>query len=52
LVNIVDIVNPAQAIHRRILRDIEREWSDELGSKHFNEFKDLLLRVWVSPLAR
>jgi hypothetical protein len=36
LVNIVDIVNPAQAIHRRII----------------NELKDLLLRVWVSPLAR
>jgi DNA-binding MarR family transcriptional regulator len=35
-----------------ILRDIEREWSDELGSKHFNELKSLLLRVWGSPLAR
>ena len=35
-----------------ILRDIERDWSDELGSKQFKELKALLCRVWDSPLAR
>ncbi len=34
-----------------ILRDIEREWSAELGPKHFTGLKELLLRVWVSPLS-
>jgi hypothetical protein len=35
-----------------ILRDIEREWSAELGPKCLAELKELLLRVWESPLAR
>jgi DNA-binding MarR family transcriptional regulator len=35
-----------------ILRDIEREWDAELGPKHFTQLKELLLRVWVSPLIR
>ncbi len=35
-----------------ILRDIEREWSAELGARRFTELKALLLRVWDSPLAR
>ena len=35
-----------------ILRDIEREWSAELGPKHFSQLKELLLRVWESPLTR
>ena len=35
-----------------ILRDIEREWSDELGCKDFAELKRLLCRVWDSPLTR
>ena len=35
-----------------VLRDIEHEWSTELGPKRFAEFKELLLRVWESPLAR
>ena len=35
-----------------ILRDIERDWSDELGPKQFTELKALLCRVWESPLAR
>jgi DNA-binding MarR family transcriptional regulator len=35
-----------------ILRDIEREWSAELGPKRFTELKELLLRVWESPLIR
>jgi DNA-binding MarR family transcriptional regulator len=33
-----------------ILRDIEREWSAELGPKEFTRLKELLLRVWESPL--
>jgi len=35
-----------------ILRDIEREWSAELGSKRFAQIKELLSRVWESPLIR
>ena len=34
-----------------ILRDIEREWSAELGPKDFTQLKELLTRVWDSPLA-
>lgn len=35
-----------------ILRDIEREWREELGARDFAELKKLLLRVWESPLVR
>lgn len=35
-----------------ILRDVEREWSAELGPKRFAELKALLVRVWESPLVR
>jgi DNA-binding MarR family transcriptional regulator len=35
-----------------ILRDIELEWRTELGPKHFTQLKELLLRVWNSPLTR
>jgi DNA-binding MarR family transcriptional regulator len=35
-----------------LLRDIEHEWSAELGSKHFAQLKELLSRVWESPLTR
>lgn len=35
-----------------ILRDIEHEWSAELGPKDFAQLKKLLSRVWESPLAR
>jgi len=35
-----------------ILHDIEHEWSDELGPKDFAQLKELLSRVWGSPLAR
>ena len=35
-----------------ILRDIEHDWSEELGPKQFKELKTLLCRVWDSPLAR
>jgi DNA-binding MarR family transcriptional regulator len=42
----------AYAKIHEILRDIEREWSAELGVKHFTQLKELLLRVWESPLIR
>ena len=35
-----------------ILRGIEREWSAELGAKNFAQLKELLFRVWESPLTR
>ena len=35
-----------------VLRDIEREWSAELGPKDFDQLKKLLCRVWESPLVR
>lgn len=35
-----------------ILRDIEREWSAELGSARFAQLKELLARVWNSQLIR
>ncbi len=35
-----------------ILRDIEHEWSAELGPKHFAQLKELLSRVWESSLTR
>jgi DNA-binding MarR family transcriptional regulator len=42
----------AYAKIHEILRDIERDWSAELGTRRFNELKELLLRVWESPLTR
>jgi DNA-binding MarR family transcriptional regulator len=33
-----------------ILRDIEHEWSKELGATRFVQLKELLCRVWNSPL--
>ncbi len=42
----------AYAKIHEILRDIEREWSAELGHKRFTQLKELLLLVWQSPLAR
>jgi DNA-binding MarR family transcriptional regulator len=35
-----------------ILREIEREWSAELGPKSFAQLKELLFRVWESPLVQ
>jgi DNA-binding MarR family transcriptional regulator len=34
------------------LQAIEREWSTELGAKDFAQLKQLLVRVWESPLVR
>lgn len=35
-----------------VLRDIEREWKAELGPRNFAKLKELLFRVWESPLVR
>ena len=35
-----------------ILSTIEKEWSAELGAKVFAQLKELLGRVWTSPLVR
>ncbi len=35
-----------------VLREIEREWGTELGTKDFAQLKELLFRVWESPLVR
>jgi DNA-binding MarR family transcriptional regulator len=35
-----------------ILCDIERKWNAELGSRDFAQLKELLSRVWESPLTR
>ena len=35
-----------------ILRGIEHEWSMELGPADFDRLKELLRRVWESPLSR
>lgn len=35
-----------------VLREIEREWLDELGPRDFARLKELLFRVWESPLVR
>src|SRR4051812_4906860 len=42
----------AYARIHEILRDIEREWSTELGPTQFTQLKALLLRVWDSPLIK
>ena len=42
----------AYAKIHEILRDVEREWSAHLGPKSFTQLKELLLRVWESPLTR
>jgi len=42
----------AYAKIHEILRDIEHEWSTELGPKDFAQLKQLLLRIWESPLIR
>lgn len=42
----------AYAKIHEILRDIEHKWSAELGPRHFTQLKELLLRVWESPLTR
>jgi DNA-binding MarR family transcriptional regulator len=42
----------AWATALEVLRDIEHEWSAELGPRDFAKLKELLYRVWESPLVR
>ena len=35
-----------------ILRQIEQEWSAELGATNFARLKSLLQEIWKSPLVR
>jgi DNA-binding MarR family transcriptional regulator len=52
LVRLTERGHAAYARIHDILRDIEREWRAELGPEPFTELKELLLRVWESPLIR
>jgi|SRR5947199_7813996 len=52
---IVRLTKRGRAVYAKavdILRDIEREWSAELGPKRFTALKELLLHVWESSLTR
>lgn len=42
----------AYALAVDVLREIEREWRAELGPKDFARLKEILFRVWESPLVR
>ena len=50
---VVRFTKRGHAVYARIyaiLHDIEHEWSAELGFKDFVRLKELLSRVWESPL--
>ena len=50
---IVQFTKRGRAAYAKILDllgDIERDWRAELGSKDFNQLKELLFRVWESSL--
>ena len=52
---VVRFTNRGRAAYSKvlgILGNIEHEWSAELGSKDFAQLKELLFRVWESPLIR
>ena len=52
---VVSFTPRGQAAYRKIqdiLREIEREWSEELGPRRFAQLKELLGLVWESPLVR
>ncbi len=52
---VVHFTNRGRAAYGKIhdvLREIEREWRTELGSRDFAQLKELLCRVWESPLLR
>ena len=52
---IVHFTKRGRAVYAKmvdVLRDIEREWSAELGPKRFAQLKELLAIVWESPLIR
>jgi len=52
---VVRLTKRGRAAYARIhdiLGDIEREWNAELGTERFGRLKELLFRVWESPLIR
>ncbi|HLW61475.1 MAG TPA: MarR family transcriptional regulator [bacterium] len=52
---IIRLTKRGRAAYSRIsdiLRHIEREWSAELGQRRFAQLKEVLFRVWESPLTR
>jgi DNA-binding MarR family transcriptional regulator len=52
---VVRLTRRGHAAYARIhdvLREIEDEWTSELGASRFRQLKALLLRVWESPLVR
>ena len=51
---VIGLTRRGRAVYARvqvILKEIEREWSAELGPARFTQLKELLLVVWQSPLA-
>lgn len=52
---IVRLTRRGHAVYEKeieVLREIEREWRAELGAGDFAKLKELLFRVWESPLVR
>ena len=52
---IVRLTKRGRAVYARILEillEIEHEWNAELGPTDFRQLKELLFRVWESPLVR
>ena len=52
---IIRLTKRGRAAYSRIydiLRNIEHEWSAELGTERFAQLKELLFRDWESPLTR
>jgi len=52
---VVRLTRRGRAAYSRVhevLRDIEDEWSTELGPEDFGRLKELLCRVWDGPLSR
>jgi DNA-binding MarR family transcriptional regulator len=52
---IVRLTKRGRAVYAKmvdILRDIEREWTAELGPAQFGRLKELLIHVFRSPLIR
>jgi DNA-binding MarR family transcriptional regulator len=52
VVNFTKRGRAAYAKALEILRNIEDEWNAELGPRDFAKLKELLFRVWESPLVR
>jgi len=52
---VVRLTKRGRAVYAKvhdILREVEREWNAELGPQQFAKLKQLLSRVWESPLTR